>query len=202
MTTNPANPYDYDNRTGVLPIAWEDMHGICRALAAAVGPLQPDLILPLGRGGFYPGTLLAHLLRVEVYPVRVSRRKHDTVVHDDPQWLLRPPAAVMGQRVLVVDEICSTGGTLSLVKDTVLAMGAAVVWSAVLYAHSWSTAVPDFIGVVSDALILNPWDREIWHNGAVVPHPEYVAALAQQGIEMTTAWLIAAPEYGLAKGGV
>lgn len=195
------DPYDYENRAGILPISWDEMHGLCRALAGGVGPLQPEFILPIGRGGFYPGTLLAHLLRAEVYPVRVSRRVQDAVVHDEPQWLMRPPEVVKGRRVLIVDEICSTGGTLQLVKAEVEALGAAAVWSAVLYAHSWSTAIPDFIGLVSDALILNPWDREVWLAGAVVPHPEYVEALAQQGLTLTPDLLIPAPVYRLAKGG-
>src|SRR5690606_38471432 len=51
-----TNPYDYENREGTLPISWNDFHGICRALAIAVSAYQPDLILPIGRGGFYPGT--------------------------------------------------------------------------------------------------------------------------------------------------
>jgi len=68
------NPYAYSTRTGVRPISWEDFHGICKALALAVSHFQPEVIVPIGRGGYYPGTLLAHLLRVEIYPVRVSRR--------------------------------------------------------------------------------------------------------------------------------
>lgn len=195
------NPYDYENRAGVLPISWNDMHGLCKALAPAVASVGVELILPIGRAGFYAGTLLAHLLRLEVYPVRVSRRVQDTVVHEAPQWLLRPPTMVAGQRVLIVDEICSTGGTLEMVKAEVLAMGAAQVWSAVLYAHSWSTAIPDFIGLVSDALILNPWDRELWQDGAWVLHPEYVGAFNEQGLEMGAEHRIPTPEFTLAKGG-
>lgn len=62
------NSYDYATRSGLYPISWEDFHGICKALAVAVSRFQPDAILPIGRGGYYPGTLLAHLLQIEIYP--------------------------------------------------------------------------------------------------------------------------------------
>ncbi|HMB24999.1 MAG TPA: phosphoribosyltransferase, partial [Anaerolineales bacterium] len=94
------NSYDYSTRKGVLPISWEDFHGICKALALAASHFQPEIILPVGRGGYYPGTLLAHLLQIEVYPVRVSRRVNDVVKHETPQWIIEPPAEVAYRRVL------------------------------------------------------------------------------------------------------
>lgn len=61
--TVSQNSYDYATRQGTHPISWEDFHGICKALALAVAHFQPEIILPIGRGGYYPGTLLAHLLQ-------------------------------------------------------------------------------------------------------------------------------------------
>ncbi len=193
-------PYDYATRTGILPISWEDCHGICKALAAAAAAFQPELILPVGRGGYYPGTLLSHMLQIEVYPVRLSRRVNDIVQHTTPVWLVEPPAAVAGRRVLIVDEICSTGATLAMVKARTASLGAAATRTAVLYAHSWSADLPDYIGLISDALILNPWDREIFRDGAFQYHPEYAAALAQQGVAFGPDLLIPAPTIKLAKG--
>jgi hypoxanthine phosphoribosyltransferase len=195
-----SNPYDYENRTGIRPIAWEDFHGLCKALVSAVSPFQPEIILPVGRAGYYPGTLMAHLLRVEVYPVRLSRRVRDVVTHQSPQWLLEPPAAVAGRRALVVDEICSTGETLRMVVEKVRAMGAAEVRSAVLYAHAKGASVPEYIGLISDDLLLNPWDREIWRDGRFQFHPEYVEALRQQGVDADASFLIEATEFKIAKG--
>jgi hypothetical protein len=193
------NPYNYSTRKGIQPISWEDFHGLCKALAMAVWRFQPDLILPIGRGGYYPGTLLAHMLQVEVYPVRVSRRMNDKVKYDSPQWILSPPVEIVGKRALIVDEICGSGETIRMVTEKSLAMGAAQVKSAVLYAHTWGTSVPDYIGLITDALILNPWDREIVQEGVFLPHPEYVEALALQGLEAGPGMLIEAPNFELAK---
>jgi len=194
------NSYNYSNHDGVLPISWEDFHRLCKALALAVAKFKPEIILPVGRGGNYPGTLLAHMLQVEIYPVRVSRRLNDQVVYEHPQWLLEPPASIKGKRALIVDEICGSGETIQMVREKVTDLGAVEVRSAVLYAHSWGTEEPDYIGLISDELILNPWDREILKEGEFQFHPEYVEALKQQGLEANPALLIQARSMKLAKG--
>jgi hypothetical protein len=193
-------PYDYSTRQGVHPISWEDFHGLCKALAQAASAFQPEIILGIARGGLYPATLLSHLLQVELYPVRVTRRVNDVVTHQAPQWRVEPPAAVRGRRVLVVDEICGAGETLGMVREKAQALGAREVRSAVMYAHTWGASVPDYIGIVTDALLLNPWDREILRDGIFQFHPEYVEALEQQSLKPDPAWLIPATPFRLAKG--
>jgi len=194
------NPYDYTTRKGIHPISWEDFHGICKALALSISRFGPEIILPIGRGGYYPGTLLAHILQIEIYPVRISRRVNDVVIYKSPKWLIEPPAEVAGRKVLIVDEICSVGETISIVKAKVAELGALAIRSAVLYAHSWGCDVPDYIGLITDALVLNPWDREILHDGMFQFHPEYVEALAHQGLEAKPHLVIPATEIRLAKG--
>jgi len=194
-----SNPYDYKTRKGIRPISWEDFHGICKALALSVSRFKPEIILPIGRGGYYPGTLLSHLLQTEIYQVRVSRRVNDAVKYKRPQWLIEPPAEVADRKVLIVDEICSAGETIAMVKEKVAELGASAIKSAVLYAHCWGSSVPDYIGLITDELLLNPWDREILRNGMFQFHPEYVDALAHQGIAAESHLLIPATEIRLAK---
>lgn len=184
---SPASSYDYAARKGILPISWEEFHGLCKGLARAAAVFEPEIILAIGRGGFYPGTLIAHLLRVDLYPVRLSRRVQDEVRFEQPRWLLEPPALVADKRVLIVDEIASTGETLRLAVARTRQLGAVEVRTAVLYAHSWGVDAADIIGLISDALIVNPWDREAFSDGAFQIHPEYVAALALQGIALAAA---------------
>jgi hypoxanthine phosphoribosyltransferase len=108
---------------------------------------------------------------------------------------------VRGRRVLVVDEMCSSGQTLAMVKARALALGAAEARTATLYAHTWGADAVDYTGLISDALVLNPWDREIWRDGAFVFHPEYVAAMAEQGVAADVSLLIPATPFVVAKGG-
>ncbi len=194
------NPYDYENRSAVQPVSWEYFYGLCKGIVIAVSKFQPEIILPVGRGGYYPGTLIAHLLQVDLFPVHLSRRVRDIVTHQSPQWIVEPPAAVQDRRVLIVDEICSTGETITMVADKVAALGAHTVRSAVLYAHTRGLSVPDFVGLISDALILNPWDREVYKDGRFQFHPEYVEALTHQGLDADGSFLIDAPVIEIAKG--
>ncbi len=192
--------YDYASRSGVRPISWDEFHGLVKALVVAVAPWRPEVVLPVLRGGAYAGTLLAHLLQIEIYPVRLSRRQDDVTVRETPRWLVEPPAAVRGRRVLVVDEMCSSGQTLRMVKEQALALGAAEVRTATLYAHTWGADAVDYTGLITDELVMNPWDREVYRDSAFIFHPEYVAALAQQGVAADTSLLVPAPRLLAAKG--
>jgi uncharacterized protein len=194
-----SNPYDYENRHGIRPISWNDFHALCKGLVRAVAGFQPEIILGVGRGGYYPATLMAHMLRAEIFPIRLSRRVNDAIVHESPIWLVRPPDLISGRRVLVVDEICSTGETLQVVRAEVEVRGASSIRTAVLYSHSQHADIPDYIGLISDSLLLNPWDREIYHEGAFVMHPEYVGALTEQGISPDPSFLVGAEAIDPAK---
>src|SRR5512146_1438135 len=140
MSLNYAN---YETRKGIQPISWEKYHAICRGLALAAAPFDPQVILGIARGGLYAGTLISHLLRRDFYAIYLTRRHLDEKVSEQPQWLVRPPALVRGQRVLVVDEISSSGETLRLAKAELARLGAGETRCAVMYAHSWGVETPD-----------------------------------------------------------
>lgn len=193
------NSYDYSTRKGIQPISWEDFHGICKALALSLSHFQPEVIVPIGRGGYYPGALLAHLLQVEIYPVRISRRINDIVIYKEPQWIIPPPAEIANRRAVIVDEICDSGETIVMVKKKCLDLGASTVKSAVLYAHTRAVHAPDYIGIITDELLLNPWDREVFRDGEFRFNPEYAEALQQQGLETNSKLLIPAMVFRLAK---
>ena len=102
--------------------------------------------------------------------------------------------------MLVVDEICDSGETLLMVKEKCTELGASAVKCAVLYAHTKAVHVPDYIGIITDELLLNPWDREILRDGGFEFNPEYIEALREQGINAQTELLIPARVIQLAKG--
>lgn len=172
--------YEYRERRGIERITWERFEALTRQLATAIAPWGPELILGIARGGLFPATLLSYTLRRELYPIRLTRRFEDQVVRRVPSWLVRPPAKVNRRKVLLVDEIADSGVTLDVAAMEVRSMGAADVRTVALYAHSWADPRPDYVGLVSDALLMNPWDREILQDGTFVMHPEYDAAIRAQ----------------------
>jgi hypoxanthine phosphoribosyltransferase len=140
--------YSYEKRKGVLPISWEDYFGLCKGLALAISPYNPEIILDVARGGLYAATLLSHMMQAELYTIRITRRFKDQVVYDNPVWIVKPPSIVKDQRVLIVDEICGAGQTLTMIKEVVGLLGAREMRSAVLYAHEQGKDIPDYIGII------------------------------------------------------
>jgi uncharacterized protein len=67
--------------------------------------------------------------------------------------------------------------------ERVRALGAADVVTASLVSHSWADPMPDAVALVTDALVLFPWDRRVYVDGAWQAHPEVAAALALQGVD-------------------
>ena len=120
------------------------------------------------------------MLRRELYPARVSRRVNDEVKFQHPQWIVDAAPDVRDKVVAVVDEIADTGETLAVVAERVRQRGAQQVITASLVAHSWADPGPDVAALTTDALVLFPWDEQVYLHGQWQPHPELVEALKLQ----------------------
>jgi hypothetical protein len=141
------------------------------------------------------------MLQREFFPIRLTRRVNDLKLLEHPVWLIKPPVSIHRLRVLVVDEFSGTGETLQMAREEVLKLGASQARSAVLYSQPAGSAIPDYIGLITDDLILNPWDREILRYGEFILHPEQAYALQQQGVAPTPALEMNIQPVRPAKGG-
>ena len=92
---------------------------------------------------------------------------------------------VSGKVVAVVDEIADTGQTLEIVTAQVRMRGAKRVITTSLIAHTWANPAPDVVALVTDALVVFPWDRMVVIEGKWQPHPEIIAALEAQSQNST-----------------
>ena len=165
--------YDYAHRAGFHPISWEAFGRLSRALAEAVAREEVDLAIGIARGGLFPASAVACALRRELFPVRLTRRVDDRVVHPAPVWR----TAVAGKAVAIVDEIADTGETLRLVATEVERGGATRVVTAALVAHTWATPAPRICALETDALVVFPWDGEVLVDGIWQVHPELASSL-------------------------
>jgi len=172
--------YDYAQRRGVLEISWDDFAALARQLAEKLEPYHIQGVVGVARAGLFPATALACSLRTELYPARLTRRLNDQVIHDTPIWKTAVSAEVSGKVVAVVDEIADSGQTLCLAAEATRVLGAKKVITASLVAHSWADPMPEVCALVSDALVIFPWDRRVLMDGKWQPHPEVVSALQLQ----------------------
>ena len=169
--------YNYANREGVKKISWQEFGTLSANLAEKLEVYKPQAIVGIARAGLFPATSAACYLRLELFPVRVTRRVNDLVVYKTPKWKVPVSSEVESKVVAVVDEIADSGETLKLVREQILAKGALKCITSSLVSHSWADPIPDVTVLVSDALIIFPWDREILKDGKWQMHPEIKAAI-------------------------
>lgn len=179
-TDGRPRPYDYANRTGVRELGWEEVATLAQTLAERVDGDHPDLVVGIARAGLFPAFVIASALRRELLLVRISRRVEDRVTFEHPVWRAPVPPTVADKAVVVVDEISDTGETLECVRRSVLEQGAAGVVTAALIAHSWASPRPDVVSLVTDELVVFPWDARILVDGLWIPHPEVEAGIRAQ----------------------
>lgn len=182
MADERRESYDYARRSGVRWLSWQDFASMAALLAERLQAAGIDMVVGVARAGLFPGTAVACALRRDLSPVRLTRREQDVVTRAEPEWKVPVAAAVRGKAVAVVDEIADTGRTLALVAQASRQMGAASVVTAALVAHSWAEPQPDVVALVSDELVVFPWDRRVLEGGCWRLHPEIAAALAAQGL--------------------
>ena len=172
--------YDYAHRKGIEEISWERFGELSRVLTESLADKKVDIVIGIARAGLFPATAVACTLRRELYPVRVTRRVNDVVRYDSPIWRVDVPSTVSSQRVAVIDEITDTGETLAIVAARALERGARQVWTLSLVAHSWANPHPDFTALISDALVIFPWDKEVHTGDGWQMHPELIEAIKAQ----------------------
>ncbi len=172
--------YDYAHRQGVRTISWEEFATLATQLAETLEQAGVEVIVGIARAGLIPAAVVACNLRRELYPVRITRRINDEVRFPSPVWRVPVSPEVAGKVVAVVDEIADTGETLALVGSSVQECGAARIITACLVRHSWVNPVPTLSLLVTDELVIFPWDQQVFMEGQWQPHPEIVAALAAQ----------------------
>ncbi len=163
---------------GVLELSWEVFGELCRALAVNVARrYDPELVIGIEKAGVIPGAVIASILRLDFESLKISRRSGFEEVQDRPQLLSSAPKSVRGKRVLIVDEICTTGETLRMALAAIRAEHPAEVRTATSFVKA-GRYKPDFFAVETDATVIFPWDRQVLgEEGDLVVNPEYEGLL-------------------------
>ena len=119
------------------PIASEEaVQAVLDRLADEISRELADafpLVLPvMGGAVVFAGQLLPRLrFPLEFDYLHVTRYRGNTT-GGEMEWRVLPGQNVIGRTVLVLDDILDEGETLAAIRDKLLSMGAARVWSAVL----------------------------------------------------------------------
>jgi hypoxanthine phosphoribosyltransferase len=156
-----------------LDLSWEMFGELCRALALRVArDFEPDLVIGIARAGVFPGAVVASVLRKDFYSLTISRREGGEVVRDRPAVLSAAPLQCRGKKILLVDEITSSGDTLRMGLAAVRDRNPAEVKTATSFSRHGGYQ-PDYVALQTDATIIFPWDRKIFEGQDLVVNPRY-----------------------------
>jgi len=156
-----------------LELSWEMFGELCRALAMRVArEYEPEMVIGIARAGVIPGAILASLLRVDFYSMTISRREGAELVRDQPAVLSAAPSQAEGKRVILVDEISTSGDTLRLGLAAVRNVNPSELRTATTFVRPMGYK-PDYWALETDATIIFPWDRKVFDGEEWVVNPRY-----------------------------
>ncbi len=146
-------------KTSVQELSWAEFDRAVHALAATISKTyKPQVVVGVAHGGVFVGGALSSALGCDFYPVRISRRSRDKGT-TRPKLSGEMPRELKGKRVLIVDDVVSSGDTLELATALAQKAGAKEVDTAALVARPGGFA-PGFCALPTDALVVFPWDYE------------------------------------------
>jgi hypothetical protein len=150
-------------KKAVRELGWAAFGDVARALAAQIARrFRPTVVVGIAKGGVFVGGALAAALGAEFYPVRIEKRRRDAGALPEP---IQELPDLHGKKVLVVDDVASTGATLARARALARKAGAREVRTAVLVARPRG-ARPDFSAFATDELVLFGWDYQLDHAGS------------------------------------
>lgn len=113
------------------PSAWQE---VLETLAVSVGAVRADAIVAPEARGFLIGAPLADRLNVGLVPVRKPGKLPAPILQEaysleygDNQLEIEANTALEGKRVLIVDDVLATGGTVAACARLAERLGAKVV---------------------------------------------------------------------------
>jgi hypoxanthine phosphoribosyltransferase len=169
---NSARSPAFAGTHGRMELSWELFGELCRAVAVRVSQeYRPDLVIGIATAGVLPAATVAAMLHADFLSMKISRRDGDSR-HASPRVLSPTPVEARGRRVLIVDEITTSGDTLRLALAAVREVGPVEVRTATSFVRPGGYR-PDYFAMETDALIVFPWDRQVIQDHELVTPPIY-----------------------------
>jgi len=131
-------------------LGYATIERMVNALLDRVAAWQPDVIAGIARGGIVPSSMVASSLCLPLSLLSFDRQRAES------RWI--SPAPAQGQRIVLVDDGCSSGATMRNVRDMLLGEGRTVLTFAVVHDPEAGNFVPDLSHPMRE-LWRFPWER-------------------------------------------
>jgi hypoxanthine phosphoribosyltransferase len=143
---------------------WEYIYGLCRDISDQVkaAEFEPDVVVALARGGWFAGRCLCDFLGLDdLASLKMEHYVGTAQKAGEPQIRYpMPEGSVEGKRVLIIDDIADTGGSIDRAQEYVTDRNAGEVRTATLQLLGTSEFEPDYVGERLEewAWIVYPWN--------------------------------------------
>jgi len=151
-----------ENRVEYLFVTWEDLEDLVARLAVKIwqSGYRPELIVGVSRGGLVPTRLLSDFLNVrDVIVLGVSFYEAMGKTSKRPRITHPLSRDIRSKRVLLIDDVSDTGGSLQLAKRHVLSFSPGDLLVCTLHRKPWSKFHPDIYVEETDRWIIYPWEK-------------------------------------------
>lgn len=146
-------------RQKVQELSWAEFDRQVQSLARHAAAFKPEAVVGIAHGGVFVGGAVASALKAEFFPVRLTRRSRDSETRTPSGLSDEMPKELSKKRVLVVDDICSSGDSLEMAVRLAKSAGASKVKTAALVTRP-NGARPDYTAFVSSTFYVFPWDYQ------------------------------------------
>lgn len=140
---------------------WNDIETSCNEMLISMSSnkYKPDAIVCLLRGGMVPARIFADRFNITSNLFVIDVKFYTGIAETRTEPIIKCSEEIIGQNVLVVDDICDSGKTMDCVK---LFLRDNAMRTATLFCKEDCTTKPDFYHKVvkKDDWVMFPWERE------------------------------------------
>lgn len=142
----------------VLNVSYDKISSILTSQQVLQRAYKPELVIGIARGGIVPASMVATTLSLPLLLISVTRSVEEIT------WLAAPSQEILDTlkerniRVLLIDDIISSGVTIRKTKKFLEKMGFKVTINVIFYDKK-SVVVPD-IGTCAEQYIKFPWEKK------------------------------------------
>ncbi len=154
--------YFKGDRAKYITPSWDQLDDLTLQVAQQVinFAIHFDLIVALAKGAWpmsrsfvdYTGVKELASLGIKFYS-GINKRLAQ------PEVYQQIPTTVKGKNVLIFDDVADTGESLNFTRSYLQRQGVSEVKTATLFIKPWSTVIPDFYGIRTDAWIIFPFEK-------------------------------------------
>ncbi len=160
-TSRESTGVDRSNRkVATRELTWAEFDRHVQMLARlSLKDFKPTAVVGIAHGGVFVGGAIASALKIDFYPVRITRRSRDLGVRTTPGLSEDMPKELKGKRVLLVDDVAGSGDGLEMARRLAKSAGASKIATAALISRPNGFA-PDFVAFTLDTFFVFPWDYQ------------------------------------------